>query len=780
MSKITSPSGEAPRTPLAISPSVDLPRALDHLPFPVGLFTLEGRIIFINLAPLSESGQVASDVVGKFLWEAAWFDHSEELRNDVRDILSRAAAGEKVQRELRARFGSDDFRSFGCEFAPLRDANGTAVGIIASAMDVTGQKGRDQQLQRSQLLLEGIVEHLPVIIFVKHAPDLRFSLINRTAEEILGYPREQLIGKSDHELWTPEQANGFVEVDREVLASPHVKKIDLEPVRTAAGETRLLRTWKVALRDANGTPEYLLGISIDVTEEIATLEALRISAEKLTGLYEMAPVGIALTDASGKYVEYNDAFREICGYPDAELKSLDYWKLTPPEYFEQEQLQLKSLATSNRYGPYEKEYVQKSGKRIPIRLRGITVHGAGGQQYTWSIVEDITEQKATDEALRQAQKMKAVGQLTAGVAHDFNNLLAVVSGSLEMLLAEGDVTPRIQRLANMALAATKRGGELTQHLLAYGRKQHLNVSVHNLGNCIESVARWLKRTLPANIKIVTEGTTSFLQTLIDEAQLENSLLNLSLNARDAMPGGGTLTFELAAVTVEKETPVYGGKLAPGEYAKISVRDTGCGMPPEVLREAFDPFFTTKSAGQGSGMGLSMVYGFVRQSGGRIAVTSDVGKGTVFEIYFPVAAAAPETATSEPAARTSTTAARQLRVLVVEDIADVRDTVCLQIEAFGHTVDAVADGESALEALNRETYDVLITDLGLPGKITGVDVALAGATWPHLKVITMSGYNEGLAAIQQSPLAKGTVHLRKPFETAELRRHIEAAATRGAG
>ncbi|MGE3474752.1 MAG: PAS domain S-box protein [Rhodospirillaceae bacterium] len=767
--------GAEPPAPL-LPAAIDTQRVLDHLPFAVGIFTLDGRVMFINFAPLAQSGQIAADVVGKHLWDTAWFDHCEHLQKEVREILARAAAGEKVQCELNARFGVDTFRAFGCTFSQLLDANGAAVGIVASGVDVTGQKGRDRELHTSQLLLEGIVEHLPVMIFVKQATDLRFSLVNRTAEKILGYSRQHLLGKTDHDFWTAAQADFFTAADRQVLASTAVKKIDLEPIRNARGETRFLRTWKVALRGASGAPEYLLGISIDITDEISTLEELRISEEKLRGLYELAPVGIALTDTSGRYVEYNEAFREICGYPDAELKALDYWKLTPPEYFEQEKVQLDSLARSGRYGPYEKEYVQKSGKRIAIRLRGITVQGAQGEKFTWSIVEDITEQKATEEVLHQAQKMKAVGQLTAGIAHDFNNLLAVVSGSLGLLLAEGGATPRIQKLANMALAATKRGGELTQHLLAYGRKQHLNVGVHDLGRCIENASRWLKRTLPANIKIVSEGTGAGLETLIDEAQLENSLLNLSLNARDAMPGGGTLTFSLAAVTIDKETPVYGGMLTPGEYAKISVRDTGCGMPPEVLREAFDPFFTTKGMGQGNGMGLSMVYGFVRQSEGRIAVTSEVGKGTVFDIYFPrTADGAAGNAQAAAADPRPPAPARRLRVLVVEDIPEVLDTVCLQIEAFGHTVDAAPDGEAAMEALGRGTYDVLITDLGLPGKITGQEVALAGLAKPQLKVITMSGYNEDLTAVQQSPLAKSTVHLRKPFETAELRKHIGAAA-----
>ncbi len=771
MPELPDPSRQAP--PCVSSP--DLRDVLNLLPVPVAILTPEGRVRFINRTPLADLGLAAEDVTGKFFWETPWVSYSEKSRAEVRAAVARAAAGDTVQCELIARFSHQDDRIFACSFRRLHDTSGGAAGIIACGVDITGLKGHEQKLHHSQLLLEGIVEHLPMMLFLKRASDLQFQLFNRAAEEVLGYSREQLLGKCDHDFWPKAQADAFTAADREVLASDQVKKIDLEPIRSANRETRYLRTWKVALRDRAGRPEYLLGISDDITDEIATLEELRLSEEKLRGLYEMAPIGIALTDSSGRYVEYNEAFRRICGYPDDELKTLDYWKLTPPEYFKMEQMQLRSLQTSGRYGPYEKEYVQKDGTRIPIRLSGISVQGTDGQTYTWSIVEDIAEQKATEETLRQAHKMKAVGQLTAGVAHDFNNLLAVISGNLELLLDDPSVSPRVQTLAALALKTARRGGELTQHLLAYGRKQQLNAGVHDLGRRIESTARWLKRTLPANIRVVARGTDTPLLALVDEAQLENCLLNLSLNARDAMPAGGTLTFTLAAVETDSEVPVYSDRLSPGRYARITVADTGYGMTPQILSEAFDPFFTTKPMGQGNGLGLSMVYGFVRQSGGRIAVASEVGRGTSFDIYFPLSAADTAAAAADTAPAAPPPAPDALRLLLVEDIPEVRETVGLQLESFGHTVSAVANAEDALDLLLRRDFDLLITDLGLPGSISGQDLCeRALALKPGLGLLTMSGYNESLTEARQPPSA---AHLRKPFETAELKRAVAAVMAR---
>lgn len=257
-------------------------------------------------------------------------------------------------------------------------------------------------LRQSQRLLEAIVENIPVMVFLKRASDLRFELFNRAGEELLGYSRSDLLGKGNYDLWPKEQGDCFTAADREVLASKEATVIHEEPIRTASGETRYLDTWKVALCDEDGEPTHLLGISIDITERKQAEKALHESEGKLRGLYELSPLGIALTDMQGRYIEFNGAFQKICGYPADELKALDYWKLTPKKYEAAEARQLESLERTGFYGPYEKEYIRKDGSLVPLQLNGMLLTESDGQKYIWSIVQDITGRRQDENNQRIA------------------------------------------------------------------------------------------------------------------------------------------------------------------------------------------------------------------------------------------------------------------------------------------------------------------------------------------------------------------------------------------
>lgn len=658
-----------------------------------------------------------------------------------------------------------------------RKGGGKPTVLIGSLQDITDTRKMEDSSNRARRLLEGIVENLPTMVFVKHADSLRFSLLNRAAEDILGFPRDQMLGKTDQDLWPKAQADSFTAADREVLASSTVRKIAGEPIRTSSGDLRYLDTWKVALRDENKQPEYLLGISVDVTEERSILEALRVSSEKLRGLYEMSPLGIALTDMSGRYVEFNRAFQKICGYDESELKALDYWQLTPRKYARQEAEQLETMNRTGQYGPYEKEYIRKDGVMVPLRLSGVLVTGADGQRYIWSIVEDMTDASAKDELLRQAQKMDAVGRLTAGVAHDFNNLLAIICGRLELLLVAHKDLPDVQKFAGGALAAARRGGDLTQHLLAYGRKQPLSPKLCNVGRTVEKFFHLFGRTLPANIDISAGAIELDAWALLDEAQLDNCLLNLCLNARDAMPAGGEFWYSVEVAVTDRELLTYASKLPPGVYVVVTLRDTGAGMSPEVLGRAFDPFFTTKGEGEGSGLGLSMVYGFVRQSGGRIAIGSQPGAGTTIRLYFPVATQGVEQeALPQTGPETVKGTAAAWRILLVEDMPQVRETILLQLESLGYDVTAVPDAVEALDLLRTQKFDVVVSDLGLPGEIAGARLCeLAVEIAPDIRVLTISGYNETLESPAAGAPAVRRADLRKPFTTAELKERLQDLA-----
>ncbi len=388
------------------------------------------------------------------------------------------------------------------------------------------------------------------------------------------------------------------------------------------------------------------------------------------------------------------------------------------------------------------------------------------------IAEAIAEREQAEEALRQAQKMEAVGQLTGGIAHDFNNLLTGIIGSLELLevrLRQGR-TADIQRYVAAAQGASKRAAALTHRLLAFSRRQTLDPKPTDVNRLVMDMEELIRRTVGPQITLEVVTAGGLWSTLIDASQLESALLNLCINARDAMPEGGRITIETAnkwlddRVAAERDLP-------PGQYLSLCVTDTGTGMTPEVSARAFDPFFTTKPIGQGTGLGLSMVYGFVRQSGGQVRIYSEVGCGTTMCLYLPRHYGS----ASEVPTITSTTASAHAptgkTVLIVDDEPSVRMLVTDVLEELGYASIEAPDGPTALRILESEAaVDLLISDVGLPGGINGRQLAdAARVTRPELKVLFITGYAEN-AIIGNGQLAPGMRVLTKPFV-------VETLATR---
>lgn len=377
---------------------------------------------------------------------------------------------------------------------------------------------------------------------------------------------------------------------------------------------------------------------------------------------------------------------------------------------------------------------------------------------------DMTERRRAEEALRQAQKMEAVGQLTGGIAHDFNNLLAGIAGSLELLqsrLKQGRLDA-IPRYVDAAQGAVKRAAALTQRLLAFSRRQTLNPKPINVNRLIAGLEDLIRRTVGPSITIEVVGAAGVWPTLIDPHQLENALLNLCINARDAMPDGGRLTIETANKWLDERAAAE-RELSPGQYVSLCVSDTGTGMTPEVIARAFDPFFTTKPLGLGTGLGLSMIYGFARQSGGQVRIYSEEGQGTTMCLYLPRHFGDAEETRAPPLQARDDQLGHGETVLVVDDEATVRLLVSEVLDELGFNAIEVGDGPAGLKVLQSEArVDLLITDVGLPGGLNGRQVADAGrALRPGLKVLFITGYAEN-AVIGNGHLDPGMQILTKPF------------------
>ncbi len=394
-----------------------------------------------------------------------------------------------------------------------------------------------------------------------------------------------------------------------------------------------------------------------------------------------------------------------------------------------------------------------------------------GSRVGFGFIFDITESKSREQQLAQAQKMDAVGKLTGGVAHDFNNLLTVILGSLELL--EHSVGDDAQSVARVRLAteAAKRGADLTQRLLAFARQQMLAPRIVNLNECVASMGELLRRALGESITIRVQLAADLWPVRVDPTWLESAVLNLAVNGRDAMPGGGTLTIETANQEFDETVNWQGTEIAPGRYAALLVSDTGTGMTPDVLARAFDPFFTTKEVGKGTGLGLSMVYGFVKQSGGHVRIYSEVGLGTTVKIHLPAGGSTGEGGRVKSAIPELAPAGQET-ILVVEDDASVRGTIVAMLQSLGYRVLAAADGASGLKMVEQHVeIAVLLTDVIMPGKLNGPALAREAAKrLPGIRVLYMSGYAEnafGPGGVQGT----GSDLLAKPFSKGDLAHKI---------
>jgi nitrogen-specific signal transduction histidine kinase len=383
---------------------------------------------------------------------------------------------------------------------------------------------------------------------------------------------------------------------------------------------------------------------------------------------------------------------------------------------------------------------------------------------------DLPEEKAAEaelakaqEALRQSQKMEAIGQLTGGIAHDFNNLLAGISGSLELLerrMAEGRLGG-LERYIVGAQGSARRAAALTQRLLAFSRRQTLDPKPTDINRLIGGMEELIRRTVGPGIEVEVAGARGIWTTKVDPSQLESALLNLCINARDAMPDGGRITIATANKWLD-ERAAQERELAPGQYVSLCVTDTGTGMTPEVMAQAFDPFFTTKPLGQGTGLGLSMIHGFVRQSGGQVRIYSELGKGTTMCLYLPRFAGKLDDADA-PEAPHDADLGRGETVLVIDDEPTVRMLMVEVLEESGYIAVEASDGAAGLKILRSDVrIDLLVTDVGLPGGMNGRQVAdAARLTRPDLKVLFVTGYAEN-AAVGNGLLEPGMHVIAKPF------------------
>ncbi|NMA97107.1 MAG: PAS domain S-box protein [Phyllobacteriaceae bacterium] len=499
--------------------------------------------------------------------------------------------------------------------------------------------------------------------------------------------------------------------------------------------------------------------------------ALLGQAKKLTAILESALDAIITIDGDGLITTVNPATARLFGYDEADFIGRNVHFLMPEPYHSAHD---GYIANYRRTGARKiigigREVTgrRRDGSEFPMHL-AVSEFEMDGRVYFTGIIHDLSNQKATEQALRQAQKMEAMGQLTGGIAHDFNNLLTVIIGNLEML--ESRLTTSAQReLATEALEAADIGARLTGRLLAFARRSHLEPEVVNLNDFVLGLTDMLHRTLGSTISLSNALTPRLWSTRVDPSQVESAIVNLAVNARDAMPEGGRLIIETSNVSVDATMSDHLDDLQPGDYVRLSVADTGQGMPADVRERAFEPFFTTKDTGRGTGLGLSMIYGFAKQSGGHATIYSEVGRGTTVNIYLPRHGGP---AVSDDGESETLRPDTGKTILVVEDDARVRRLTVARLEELGFATLVAGDALEALTVLQSgATIDLVFTDLVMPGGMSGYELAHRVAeNWPGMKVLLTSGYADELVRRDEDAIAHLKV-LSKPYRLADLSRAI---------
>jgi len=735
---------------------------------PIIVWDAQYRITRFNHAFEVLTGRSAADVIGQpleILFPPALVKRSM-------DLIGKTLTGEHwVTVEIPIDQIGGCVRTVLWNSATLFSSDGkTPVATIAQGQDITERKHAEETLRQEQFLVNTLMENIPDSIYFKDA-ESRFVRIGRAMAQRFGLSSPaEAVGRTDFDFFSEKHARSAFETEQGIIRTGQ-PVVDLEEIETWPNRPNAwVSSTKMPLRDAAGCIVGTFGISRDITRRKAAEEALRRSEAEHRGMVEYAPLGIYQSNPDGRFLTVNRALVAMLGYASAEELlplSIPGDVYAVPE--ERERLVAQFAARDN--AQTETQWKRKDGTLVTVRLNVRLVRYSSGQIECFEgLVEDVTEQRSLENQFRQAQRLEAVGRLAGGVAHDFNNVLTAITGYSELLLegiAPGD--PKRQDVQEIRVAA-QRAASLTRQLLAFSRKQVLQPRVLDLNAVVQGVEKMLQRLIGEDVTLQISTAPALGAVRADPGQIEQVIMNLAVNARDAMPGGGRLTLETGNVELDGAYARDHAGAGPGQYVMLAVSDTGVGMDAETRSHAFEPFFTTKEQGKGTGLGLSTVYGIVKQSGGYVWVYSEPGRGATFKIYLPRVDAQVEAAQRNTAEYP--VAGGSESILLVEDDAAVREIVTTVLAQQGYRVLRAPDGRAALELAHAERGRVhlLITDVVMPG-LSGRELAEALVRErPGIKVLFMSGYTDD-AVVRHGVLQEGVQYLQKPFTPDALVRKV---------
>ena len=739
---------------------------VEHTPSSVAVFDRDLKYIYVSQRYLQDYDVKEPEVFGRHHYEVF-----PDLPQKWRDVHQKALAGEISSAEDDPYLREDghmDWTRWECR--PWYEADGSIGGIVVYAEITTERK-------RAEELLRTTTRRLELALHAAHAGTWDWDVVSGHIEwsaelfELFGLDQRTTV--ASFESWRcalhPEDIDMAEGRINEALAQRTTLDTDYRVV-LPSGETRWINAQGEGLYDNEGRPARMIGICWDITARKMAEESLRLAQFSVDNSADFT-MWLA---SDGRFVNVSESFCTRLGYSRDELVAMSIFDIdvavVPAEAWPERWREIRER------GPltFEREYRTKNGETFPVEIRSIVIEHEG-REYDCGIARDITERKAAEEALRQAeerlhqsQKMEAVGQLAGGIAHDFNNLLTAILGYSDLILLDGSSTVDEVR---PDLEEIKRAGErarvLTQQILAFSRRQALRPQVVFLDQVLRGIEPLLRRSIGEDIDLQITESPGLAPVEVDPHQFEQVVVNLLLNARDAMPSGGRLTIETGTVDLDEEfCRTHAGAL-PGSYAMLRVSDTGVGMDAATKERIFEPFFTTKAVGAGTGLGLATVYGVVKQSGGSIFVTSEPGRGSSFALYLP-RAAQPEVPEETPISPPASARGHET-VMVVEDEEALRRLIERVLGAAGYQTLIFTSAPEALATLEQEepVVDMLLTDVMLPGPIQGHDLARSVlALRPHLPVLYISGYARD-ALVHAGRLDEGVNLLEKPFTPKSL-------------
>ncbi len=723
----------------------------------------DGRILDCNAAFVRILGYTSrEEVLGRDLLE---FSFCPSERNDFAERCEKQGSLTNKESRLRRKDGNPVWVLE--TIAPIRDESGSVM-LHGAIVDISEHKRAEAKLSQ----LAAIVESSDDAIIGMSMGGTIVSW-NKGSERIYGYRAEEVIGKPISILIPQDRPDDLPGVLERIKYGRRVEHY--ETVRHRKDGTRILVSLSVsAVRDASGKITGASAMARDITEHKQAQEALRHSEQRLQGIVSSAMDAIITVDSQQRIIVFNKAAEQIFRCPASQAIGRPIDGFIPKRFREMHRQHIRSFGRTGVTGrsmdsPATLFAVRADGDEFPVEAT-ISQVNVGGEKLFTVILRDVSMRARMEEQLRQAQKIEAVGQLAGGIAHEFHNFLGIILGYSELLTEGAGSNEALLRNVEEIKSATQRAASLTRQLLAFSRKQIPQSNVLDVNASVWEAHKLLRRLVPTNIDLVPVLEPALAKVKADPAQIQQILINLVVNARDAMPQGGKVVIETANVELDEAYARGNVDIQAGPYVMLAVTDNGCGMDAQTQARIFEPFFTTKQEGQGTGLGLSTIYGFVRQSGGHISVESEVEKGTTFRIYLPRTEEVVQSA-DQLAAHVPVLAGNET-ILLVEDDGALRRLITRSLEQYGYTVLTAKDGLEAIETCKQHsgTIPLVISDIMMP-HMNGLELKeQASSLLPQVKFLFISGYVEELIEWREA-ITKSAAFLEKPFHLADLVRKV---------